>query len=222
MIGESRARNEIDAVKQANSAYKWIIGGLIVLCLYQTYGWSKAPDKIQLHYPPDLRSGAVMGIREINPAEIYTFALMIFQQLNAWHKDGSKEYKNRIESLRCYLTPKFYSDRLDDYNKRIKSYELADRTRAVFEIPDHFYTEKRIKPISVESWVGYLDLLVEETHSATGERIKSAFVRYPLLVVRDNSDSECNAFGLKLAGFESAPESLDAPADEQLNTGVAK
>mgnify|MGYP003381828112 CR=1 FL=1 len=58
-----------------------VVALLAMLLLVALLGWSRAPDNIRLHYPPDLSRGAVQNLGDIPKVTIYTFAYYIFQQL---------------------------------------------------------------------------------------------------------------------------------------------
>ena len=60
-------------------------------------GWSQAPKHLTVHIPPDLRSGAVLKIDEVPPSNVYAFAFYIFQQLNRWPNDGTRDYGQAME-----------------------------------------------------------------------------------------------------------------------------
>lgn len=177
-----------------------IIGGLI-------RGWNNAPEDISIHIPPDLRTGSVRNIQDIPASNIYTFGLYIFQQLNRWPKDGSKDYFDQIHRLSCYITPGFKQDRLNNYDAKKSNFELNRRVRSVHEIPGQGYNNKRVYVESKNSWIAYLDLQVIEYLS--GKKIKDSLLRYPLRVVRYDVDPECNPWGLALDGFAEDASRLE-------------
>ena len=183
-----------------------LIGVLVVVLLYTIHGWNNAPKHIKIDIPPDLRSGSTRGIDERHPFNIYAFGYYIFQQLNYWPVEGVTDYKKQIERLSCYITPRFKGELQRDYEKRFKHYEL-NRTRALQEMPDRPYTDKRIYTESNDSWVAYYDVNIKETFHT--ETVKNIFVRYPVRVVRWDVDPECNLWGLALDGFYKTPKRLE-------------
>lgn len=182
------------------------IGVLVIALFYTIAGWKAAPEHIKIDIPPDLRSGSTRGIKERHPFNVYAFGYYIFQQINNWPVEGIKDYKTRIESLSCYMTPKFKGELERDYERRLRRHELS-RTRAVQEVPDRPYTPKRVFTESKDSWVAYYDLNVKETFRA--EIVKDIFLRYPIRLVRWDVDPECNLWGLALDGYYKKPKRLE-------------
>jgi integrating conjugative element protein (TIGR03746 family) len=166
----------------------------------------RAPEKLTIHIPPDLRKGSTRPVWEVPPPTVYSFTYYIFQQLNAWPKNGKVDYPARIESLSPYLTPQCKAFLKEDSNQRDAKGELTDRVRVVYEIPGRGYTTKSVKVIDRDNWVVSLDLIADEYYLT--EPVKRATVRYPLRVVRWDGDSETNPFGLALDCYEGIPQRL--------------
>ena len=63
-----RYRYEIDNVR-AHLRSLWAVIGLQALVIFALwFGWSQAPKTLTVHLPPDLRSGAVLAIDQVPPA----------------------------------------------------------------------------------------------------------------------------------------------------------
>jgi integrating conjugative element protein (TIGR03746 family) len=194
-----RYRREIDNVRAHVYTLRGVIGLQFLLLLLLWYGWHRAPEHLRIHVPPDLRSGAVMKVGEIPPANVYAFAHYIFQQLNHWPKGGDKDYGAAIFRLAPYLTPRYRAELEADLNQRGKRGELANRRRGVQELPGHNYEERRVDVLGNGTWVVWLDLSISEW--VQGMTVKQTAVRYPLRVVRYAVDPELNPWGLALDGF---------------------
>lgn len=176
-----------------------VVGGVV---------WLSSIRDITLHYPPDLTSGAVMGIDDIPKANVYTFAHYIFQQLNRWPKNGEEDYYQRIHALRAYLTPSCFEDRLADYEDKANTQRiLNNRVRALWEIPGRGYKPVRVKKVSADSWTVSMDLHISETYR--GEQVKDLLVNYPLAVVRYDVDPESNPWGLAIDCFAGTPRVIE-------------
>jgi len=202
----SRVKKALDGRDSHILTLRILIGILVVFLGYSFYGWKSAPEHIKIDIPPDLRSGSTRGIKERHPFNIYAFGYYIFQQMNNWPVKGTDDYKKQIERLTCYITPRFKGELERDYQKRLKRHELS-RTRALQEIPERPYTDKRVYIESDDSWVTYYDVNIKETFRA--EIVKDIFVRYPVRVVRWDVDPECNLWGLALDGFYKKPKRLE-------------
>lgn len=84
-------------------------------------------------------------------------------------------------------------------------------TRGVYEIPERGYSDNptlRVKPLGPDAWVVNLDLTADEYYGS--EKVKRALVRYPLHVVRLDTDPERNPFGLALNCYSGKPQRLAA------------
>ena len=185
-----------------------LAGFLLLACI----GWMTAPSRLTIHNPPDLRSGSTRPWWEVPPSTVYSFAFYIFQQLNAWPKNGEVDYPAKIHALSAYLTPSCRELMENDARRRKDAGELLDRVRVVYEIPEHGYGGRYNKnPVTVQgrdNWLVRLDLVADEYFHA--EPVKRALVRYPLKVVRWEGDPEHNPFGLALDCYSSTPQRLEA------------
>lgn len=146
---------------------------LLCLCLAGVgYGWYRAPQKLTLWFPPDLRSGSTRPWWEVPPASVYAFTFYIFQQLNRWPDNGEEDYSRNLRSLRAYLTPACYTRLEHDFQVRRNGGELRERTRGVYELPGHGYSSSvhdgdkrpfpRVETLSRDAWRVTLDVAVEE------------------------------------------------------------
>lgn len=213
-----RYRLEIDNVR-AHLRSLWVVIGfqsVVILALW--FGWSQAPQYLRVHVPPDLRSGAVLAVDEVPPANVYAFAFYIFQQLNRWPDNGATDYGHAIFRISPYLTPRYRTDLIAEMELKARRGELAYRVRGVHEVPGHGYAEDRVDVLSADTWVVWLDLELYE--SVKGMAVKHTRIRYPLRVVRQAIDPETNPWGLALDGYEGdgprrmTTDELAAPPDE--------
>lgn len=191
-----------------------VIGVLVVALFFAMAGWKASPEHIKIDIPPDLRSGSTRGIEDRHPFNVYAFGYYIFQQMNNWPVEGLVDYKKQINRLSCYITPRFKGELERDYEQRQKQHEL-NRTRALQEMPERPYTDKRIYVESGDSWVAFFDVNIKETFRS--EIVKDIFVRYPIRIVRWDVDPECNLWGLALDGFYRNPKRLEGDHHESEN-----
>jgi len=203
-----RYRFEIDNVR-AHVRSLWIVIALQALIIAGLWiGWSQAPRQLTVHIPPDLRSGAVLKVNEVPPANVYAFAFYIFQQLNRWPDDGAHDYGKAIFRVAPYLTETYRAELIAGLDTKAHQGELAARVRGVQEIPGHGYEERRVDVLADNVWVVWLDLDLAE--SVKGMPVKRKAIRYPLRVVRHAVDLEANPWGLALDGFgATGPRPLD-------------
>ncbi len=209
-----RTKKALDGRDAHISTLRAIIIFLSICLLVTLWGWYKSPEHIKIDIPPDLRTGSTRGIGERHPFNVYAFGLYIFQQMNNWPVLGVDDYKKQIDRLSCYVTPRFKGELERDYEQRLKKHEL-NRTRALQEMPDRPYNEKRVFTESAETWVAFYDVNIKETFRS--ETVKDIFVRYPIRIVKWDVDPECNLWGLALDGYYRNPKRLEGNQQENVN-----
>ncbi|ENU2135480.1 PFL_4703 family integrating conjugative element protein, partial [Salmonella enterica] len=130
-----------------------------ILAAFSMAGWMLAPRDLTVHVPPDLRSGSTQKWWEVPSSTVYSFGFYIFQQLNAWPKNGDSDYPARIAQMSPYLTPGCQDFLNKDVKLRRTHDELKDRVRMVYEIPMQGYNSNSVRENSRDSWVVNLDLV---------------------------------------------------------------
>ncbi|MBD2781170.1 PFL_4703 family integrating conjugative element protein [Xenorhabdus szentirmaii] len=212
----SRFRHAVKNRDQHILTLRLACGVLVLVLLITLVGWMTAPRNLTIHNPPDLRSGSTRAWWEVPAPSVYSFAFYIFQQLNAWPKNGAQDYPAKIVALSPYLTPACQDFLREDAKTRADSGELLDRVRVVYEIPGRGYETNSVTVHNRDNWRVRLDLVADEYYHA--EPVKRALVRYPLKVVRWEGDAERNPFGLALDCYDGMPQRLEAmppPAEEK-------
>ena len=190
---------------------------VMLILIFAIWGWKSSPDKLTIHIPPDLRSGSTRIWWEVDPANIYSFAFYIFQQLNNWPKDGEVDFKRNINQLSAFLTPQCQEILNTEYVQRRNLGEIKGRVRSIGEISGRGINSKirnnktgafedRVNVLSKDAWIVTFDIYADEYYS--GEAVKRSLVRYPLSVVRSDSDPEANPWGLRLNCYANKPLKL--------------
>ncbi|CDH00424.1 PFL_4703 family integrating conjugative element protein [Xenorhabdus bovienii] len=215
----SRFRHAVKNRDQHILTLRIACGILVLVLLMSLMGWMASPRNLTIHNPPDLRSGSTRPWWEVPAPSVYSFAFYIFQQLNAWPKNGAQDYPAKIYALSPYLTPACQDFLREDAKSRADSGELLDRVRVVYEIPGRGYETRSVTVRDRDNWVVGLDLVADEYYHA--EPVKRALVRYPLKVVRWEGDAERNPFGLALDCYDGMPQRLEAlPLSSEAKKGV--
>ena len=185
-----------------------MVGIEALLILILGIGLMRAPSTLTIHIPPDLKTGAMVQPDAPLPANVYAFAVYIFQQLYRWPTDGATDFSNSIYALSGYLTPTYREALISDLESKAKRGELAGRERGMQELPGHGFSEERVRILQDGVWVVVVDMELLET--VKGMSVKRKAIRYPLRVVRYDIDRETNPWGLALDGFASTgPTALD-------------
>ncbi|ECT1022259.1 TPA: TIGR03746 family integrating conjugative element protein [Salmonella enterica] len=202
----SRFRNALSERDSHILTLRIACGVLGILAAFSMAGWMLAPRDLTVHVPPDLRSGSTQKWWEVPAPTVYSFGFYIFQQLNAWPKNGDADYPARIAQMSPYLTPGCQDFLNRDVKLRRTHDELRDRVRMVYEIPMLGYNSNSVRETSRDSWVVNLDLVADEYYHAV--LVKRALTRYPLRVVKWEGDPERNPFGLALDCYAGTPQRL--------------
>lgn len=192
-----------------------VIIGLFAVIILMGIGWSTAPSRLQIYTPPDLRGGSQRPWWEVPTSTVYGFAFYIFQQLNRWPANGQEDYKRNIFALSNYLTPGCKAFLEQDYKDRDSFGELKNRIRGVYEIPGRGFSNSRVQVLSQDDWIVNLDLTTDEYYG--DEAVKRTLVRYPVKVVRMESDLERNPWGLALDCYAETPKRLELMNAEEGN-----
>ncbi len=183
--------------------WRLIVIALLAVIVYMVWDKSNAIEDITIHIPPRLERGAVLKVGEVPAPNIYSFSYYLFQMINTWEKDGSKEAPVLLENYSCYLTDDFYSYLTSLHGTRTAKGETRDRARTVREANQKGFDNSKVYQVSEHKWVVKLDMLTREF--VNGTEIKNVAVRYPVIVVADDTSPDCNPFGLKFAGYDSSP-----------------
>lgn len=210
----SKYLDALENERQKNALLVRIMaGGAVVAALAMTL-LHASPKNLNIHIAPDIRAGDTVAVRggmaPVPGTNVYSFAYYIWQQVNRWQTDGSKDYGTQIYALQSYLTPRCRAQLTADLEARGKKGELRMRTRLITEIPGLGYATNRVIPEGGgNSWTVLLDMqLIEEFR---GHSLKDVFIRYPLRVVRYDVDRERNPWALALdCHGDSAPARLNA------------
>ncbi len=188
--------NELENEKQKSRLLARIIIGLFLIIFVQSMIYANKQNAISLHYPPDLRSGATLQAGEVPPSEVYLFAQYILQQVNNWDNNGAEDYPRNVNRLRYYLTPQ-YRQQLKDTIATLPHGELRDRVRVFKPIPGAAYRESDVELLG-DAWLVWLDVNISET--VLGQPVKNISLRYPVRVVRYDTNREMNPWQLALDG----------------------
>lgn len=203
---------------------RFVIVILLVIILAMAWGWKSAPKDLTIHIPPDTRTGSTRLWSDIDPSNIYSYAFYIFQQLNSWPANGEVDYKRNINKLSPFITPQCKTVLLNEYEERRIGGELRDRVRAIGEIDGRGLNSKvknyqtgmfepRVKILSDKAWIVTFDFYIDEYYK--GEAVKRTMARYPLSVVKSDTDPETNPWGLKLNCYASQPLKLTATTGDE-------
>jgi len=171
-----------------------VIAVLLVIIVLLWNGWKSAPDKIRVYIPPDLSQGAILEADDPAPANVYSFAFYMFQQLNRWETNGGTEYGDNIFALDAFFTPDFRQFLLDDLEKKSRAGELSRRSRALSVVPGYGFTPERVVDLGHGAWE--VDIYFRLLEDVNELNVKDTVIRYPLRIVRYPVDPKRNPWGL--------------------------
>lgn len=188
--------NQLENERQKSRLLGRILIGLFLIILVQLFVYAERQNELSIHYPPDLRSGAVMQAGDVPPSEVYLFAQYILQQLYNWDKNGQEDFPNNVSRLRYYLTPGF-QQQLKDNIRNLPYGELRERVRVFKPIAGSSFSEADVQLLG-DSWLVWLEVNIHET--VLGQPVKDLYLRYPIQVVRYDTNREMNPWQLALNG----------------------
>ena len=207
----------LHAISEATSTVRvqrWTIGVLAIITVLALLDAHYKDTQLTAHIPPDLSNGATIkigGKAEVPPASVYAFGFYIWQQINNWPTNGAQDYGKQLFSLQHYITPACQEQLAADLKFKGGNGELITRTRAIMEIPGMGFAANRVTNHGNGSWTVLLDTDLLETSG--GLRVKDAFNRYPLRIVRYDTSREDNPWGLAVDCFgDRNPERLELAA----------
>lgn len=178
---------------------------LVLLNCSMLYFVSTVQRDLLVHIPPDLRSGAVMQANEIPSASVFNNTVYIWQAINTWTKSGEVDSFALVDRYSAFITPGFAQSLKDEYKKN--QFDIRGRQRRMYLLPGSEYTDNRvIVKNRGQSWVVYLDVMVEE--SLEGTVVKQTPIRYPVIVERADFSKDTNPIALQLAGFYEPPRRI--------------
>jgi len=207
-------RNENENLKVRIKYLQAFIGLLVLMLGGLGIGWDRARQDAVIHLPPNLEEGGLVKINQPERIHIYAFAARILQVINHWPNDGSTDYGKAIDSVRPYLTPRFYAELKFDLEQRLVNPvdgvgtpvdELTGRVRSMQTLlateNAKIFDDDKVTIHSHGEWTAILDMHIEE--QVKGLLVKSVNVRYPVRVIRYDVDLNSNRWGLALDGYEA-------------------
>lgn len=199
-------KNKLNELEKRVRDWRFFSIALLLMASYQSYSLSNISDRITVHIPPQLERGAILNPGEVPKPNVYSFSYYVFQKLNTWEKDGFTEAPHLLDIYRCFLTPDFAKDLALIHKERSSRGETKGRKRTVREASNKGFDPANVVTIDDRKWIVKLDMNIQETIGDT--LIKDVSVRFPLLVVKDDTSPDCNPWGIKFAGFDSAPKRI--------------
>lgn len=227
----SRKRHALFARDTHIASLRVTIGILALISTGLFWGWKSAPNRLNIHIPPDLRIGSTREWWKVPEPNVYTFAVYIWQTLNRWPVNGEVNYKRNIDAYGTFLTPacKNYLD--NEYEQRHVRNELKGRVRGIYEIPGRGFQNASpngpggVQVIDRDHWVATLDMGVSESYA--GMSVRDTYVRYPVAITRVDNDPDNNPWGLQMGSstgcFAATPQRLRyEDGDANASTEVAR
>lgn len=161
------------------------------------------PSQITLKYSPQLRDGATLKLGEFPKAAIMTDVEFLWIAINKWDTGGLKEANHLLWRYQNFISPSFKAE-LEKSYEVLNSRGSLNRRRAPHSVPGQIFEyDDRVTQITENSWVVYLDIILEE--SADDRPIRKPTYRYEIMVERYETNTDVNPIGLRLTGFRVPP-----------------
>ncbi len=178
---------------------------LFLLCALFCVGWMTAPSRLRIYVPPDISNGATINVSEIPAPLIYSFTYEVWQELNYWPDDGSKNYQKNLHSYSAYLTPEFQAELLQEYKDLLTGGQIQ-RQRFIQGASGSAFDTTVVKKLSRDAWE--VDLKVRLMEYKNNQLVKDVEILYPLKVIRHDVSNSLNPYGLAISGFIAPPQRL--------------
>lgn len=181
------------------------IGILVLLCALFCLGWMTSPARLRIYIPPDISNGATLKVNTIPNPLIYSFAYEVWQELNYWPEDGSKDYTKNLRTFSAYITQEFQSQLNQEYSELLGAGQIQ-RQRFIQGLAGSAYDSHSVRKLSNDSW--QVDLKVRLMEYKNNQLVKDTEIIYPLRIIRHDVSNSLNPYGLAIAGFITAPQRL--------------
>jgi len=189
-------KSDIENEKQKVRLLSRIVFLSFLVMIIQTISLAGIQKDFTIHIPPDLRSGITKNIKDIDEYNVYLFAQYLLQQLNNWETNGAVDFPNQVNKLSAFLTPS-YQQTLKSHIIENLNGELRNRVRLFKPISGSSFDENDVEVVG-DSWIIWLDVNIVET--VHGLPVKTMMLRYPIKVVRYDTNREGNPWQLALDG----------------------
>jgi len=201
-----------NALENARLALKILILALIssfILNILLILGWCHSVSEINVHFPPQIPEAGITLKAGVYPnAIVYSFSYYIWQSINHWPSNGTEDYKQAIQKFTPFLTPRFKSFLLRDYQQRLDQGELQERIRTLAGLNGTVFDINDVKQVSPEVWTVHLKMRLSEHMNINSDSVKDVDIEYVLRIVRYDIDAKANPWGLAIDGFEENPTRL--------------
>ena len=199
----------INALENARLTLKVLASAFIasfIINLLLMIGWYHAQSKVTIFLPPQIpQTGITLNSGEYPETMVYSFAYYVWQSINHWPTNGATDYKQNLEQFSPYLTPRFKSFLVRDYNERLNQGELQDRIRTLSGTNGVAFDRADVELQSNGVWVVHLKMRISEHMNANSNEVKNVDIDYTLRIVRYETDAKANPWGLALDGFVTEP-----------------
>jgi len=194
--------NALHSQQMKNNIKNVVIGILSIIIFAEFFLLATYPNRLRIDLPPDLSQAQSLKPGHIYPSSVHQFASTFFQYVNTWNKSGDVDYKDRRNELRAYITQDFYNALKKDYQDKLNSGELKNRTRQLQLSEGALY-----KPEFVLTkdgyWVATLQFDLKE--HLFGQLVKDVTIEYKLIIVKHNVNPIHNEYQMAIDGFYASP-----------------
>jgi len=199
----------MNAIEQARYHIITLWGALLLsflLNIFLIFGWYYNQNHIRIDIPPEIpQTGVTLQKGEVPKSTVYSFSIYIWQLLNHWEKDGKIDYRQQIENLSPFLTPKFRFALITHYNDLLAKGELQERIRLMSVVGEKKYSSQEVQNLGHGVWQVTLPMRLTEMMSINANVVKDAELTYIIRVVQWNIDAKSNPWGLALDGLIQSP-----------------
>lgn len=210
------AYHEILEEKDRNIRYLGrIVFGLIAALSLSVWGWRGAQQDITVYYPPNINVANKMEAGFIPEETVYSFTLLIMQQLYLWEKNADTDFEENSSRLRQFLH--------DDFRRKIQIEAALERAKGTrknlqrtFQImPSSVYSEEAVDP-KADHWIVWFDAEVKDVLNKV--EVYKRVHRMGVKVIRYDINRDFNPWSLAIAGIVHDEPLFDERELQKLRT----
>lgn len=193
------AYHEILDEKDRSIRYLYRIAiGLVAALILAVWGWKGAQQDITVYYPPNINVANKMEAGFVPEETVYSFSVLIMQQLYLWEKNADVDYEANSYRLRQFLH--------DDFRRKIQIEDALERSKGTrknlqrtFQIlPSSVYTEEAVEP-KADHWIVWFDAEIKDVLNKV--EVYKRIHRMGVKVIRYDINREYNPWSLAIAGI---------------------
>ncbi len=205
----AKPKDKLELFIQENRYLKRVIVLFFIVIIFLGFAIWRLPNQFVVYTAPDVTKGFVQKTGTVPPSTVYGFARMLWETLNYCEDDCAREYPQKIDDYKNYLTRSCRHDLLSHFesNKQLYNY----RSRMLLPSDNSLFSNDKIKQVSNGVWFVKLEYTLRD--DVRNIETRNNLMYYPIKVVRSNKPLTLNPVNLEIDCYFG-----DGPAILKQNT----